>query len=236
MAVLNTLTGCSATGTPETPETPEAANSPGGNSAGASGAGPGVVGSWKRVNLTFVSVYLLVRGDEVAVVDTGTSSSVAEIEAGLQAAGTGWGAVKHVIVTHGHQDHAGGLAGVAPAVVNGTLYAGDAELDAITASKPLKGLADGQEIFGLQIIGTPGHTLGHISVFEPSTGVLVAGDALNNTAGLTGSNPEYTADAAKAAASVKKLATLDVQAILPGHGEPLITGAPEELQKLAASL
>jgi glyoxylase-like metal-dependent hydrolase (beta-lactamase superfamily II) len=231
VAVLNTLTGCSSsTPDPATPSTaqpaPSVSESSGGNS---------VVGDWQRVNLSFVSVYLLIRGNEIAVVDTGTSSAPPEIEAGLKAAGAGWDAVKHVIVTHRHQDHAGGLAGIAPAI-NGTIYTGDGEVAEITASKPLKGLKDGDEIFGLRIVGTPGHTSGHISVFEPATGVLVAGDALNNTGQLTGANPQYTADMTQAAASVKKLAALDVKAILPGHGDPLINGAGDALRNLAATL
>jgi glyoxylase-like metal-dependent hydrolase (beta-lactamase superfamily II) len=91
-------------------------------------------------------------------------------------------------------------------------------------------------VFGLQIIGTPGHTVGHVSVFDPSTGVLVAGDALRTTGGLVGSDPQYTADPIDADASVRKLAKLAVTAILPGHGDPLTTGAADELRKLAASL
>ncbi|WP_433830062.1 MBL fold metallo-hydrolase [Actinoplanes sp. CA-015351] len=229
VAVLNTLTGCSSDPAPPAPAASSAASP-------AAPAGNAVVGDWQRVNLSFVSVYLLIRGNEIAVVDTGTSSAPPEIEAGLKAAGFGWDAVKHVIVTHRHQDHAGGLAGVAPAAINGTIYTGDGEVAEITASKPLQGLKDGDEIFGLQIIGTPGHTPGHISVFEPATGVLVTGDALNNTGELTGANPQYTADMTQAAASVKKLAGLDVKAILPGHGEPLTTGAADALRKLAATL
>ena len=229
VAVLNTVTGCSSRAEPAPP-----AGTPG-DPRRSSGSNNAVVGDWQRVDLSFVSAYLLVRGDEIAVVDTGTSSSPAEIEAALKATGAGWDAVKHVIVTHAHQDHAGGLAGVAPAV-SGTFWTGAGELGAITASKPLKGLDDGDEVFGLQVVGTPGHTLGHISIFEPATGVLVAGDALNNDGALSGSNPQYTADPAKAAASVKKLATLKVQAILPGHGEPVTTGAADALNKLAASL
>ncbi|MEU8240175.1 MBL fold metallo-hydrolase [Actinoplanes missouriensis] len=228
VAVLNTLTGCSSSSDPA-----PAAVSPSAGNTGS--AGNVVTGDWQRVNLSFVSVYLLVRGSEVAIVDTGTSSSPADIEAGLKAAGSGWDAVKHVIVTHRHQDHAGGLAGVAPAI-SGTIYTGDGEVEAITASKPLKGLKDGDEVFGLRIVATPGHTPGHISVFEPATGVLVTGDALNNMGQLTGANPQYTTDMVAAAASVKKLATLDVKAILPGHGEPLTTGAKEALQQLAATL
>lgn len=119
------------------------------------------------------------------------------------------------------------------------LYAGEADVAAIGdpgGGRELRPVKDGDEIFGLQIIGTPGHTLGHVSVFEPSTGVLVTGDALRNQDGLAGSAPEYTTDAGQAAQSVKKMAALDVRAILPGHGEPLTTGAADALRRLAASL
>jgi glyoxylase-like metal-dependent hydrolase (beta-lactamase superfamily II) len=66
----------------------------------------------------------------------------------------------------------------------------------------------------MRIVETPGHTLGHISVFEPATGILVAGDALRTSTGLAGSDPENTADSAKADASVRKLAAMDIRAIL----------------------
>jgi glyoxylase-like metal-dependent hydrolase (beta-lactamase superfamily II) len=191
--------------------------------------------AWQRVSLDFVSAYLLVRGSEVAIVDLGTNGSAGAIEQGLKATGSGWGNVKHVILTHKHPDHAGGLAGVQPNV-SADWYAGAADVAAIQSETALKPVNDGDEIFGLQIIGTPGHTAGHVCVFDPSNGVLVAGDALRTTDGLAASDPQYTEDGARAAASVKKLAGLDIKQILPGHGDPLTTGAADALRKLAASL
>jgi glyoxylase-like metal-dependent hydrolase (beta-lactamase superfamily II) len=227
VTVLNTLSGCS-------PADP-APSGPTSAASSAAGAAPAPGAEWQRVNLSFVSAYLLIRGGEAAVVDTGTPGSGGAIEKALKAAGSGWDAVRHVILTHQHDDHAGGIADVAPQV-NAVLYAGQADLAAITSPKPLKPVGDGDEVFGLQIIGTPGHTAGHICVFDPSTGTLVAGDALNNSGQLTGANPQYTADMKAAAESVRKLAGLEVTTILPGHGEPLTTGAAEALQKLAESL
>ncbi|WP_328467827.1 MBL fold metallo-hydrolase [Actinoplanes sp. NBC_00393] len=229
VTVLNTLTGCSGSSDPAVSST---ASSP---AAGPASAAPALVGDWQRVNLSFVSAYLVIRGGEAAVVDTGTPGSETAIGDALKAAGSDWAAVKHVILTHQHEDHAGGLAGIAP-LVSAKLYAGQADVTGINSEKPLTAVADGDEVFGLQIVGTPGHTAGHVSIFEPSTGVLVAGDALRNENGLEGSAPQYTSDPAQAAASVKKLAALNVLAILPGHGEPLTTGASDALKKLAATL
>ena len=242
VSVLYTLSACS--GSDETPGGASSGPAPSdpasgptsGPASGPASSGPGGIGDWRRVDLSFVSAYVLVRGGEAAVVDLGTGGSAGAIGDALTAAGSGWNAVRHVILTHQHQDHAGGLGDVQPLATAATTYAGEADLSAINSAKPLRPLKDGDEVFGLQIIGTPGHTAGHICVFEPATGVLVAGDALGTTDGLTGSNPQYTADQAQAAASVKKLAQLDVRTILPGHGNPLTTGAAEALQKLAASL
>ncbi|MFI7542877.1 MBL fold metallo-hydrolase [Actinoplanes sp. NPDC049599] len=227
VTVLNTVTGCSKSTDPGAVETP----APG----PASSAGGAVAGGWSRVDLSFVSAYLLIRGSEAAVVDLGTEGSADAIGAGLAAAGSGWGAVRHVVLTHKHPDHAGGLAGVEPQV-KATFYTGAADVAEVSATRPLTPLKDGDEVFGLRIVGTPGHTAGHVAVFDPATGTLVAGDALRTTDTLVGPDPQYTDDMTQAAASVRKLATLDVRTILPGHGAPLTSGAAAALSRLAASL
>jgi glyoxylase-like metal-dependent hydrolase (beta-lactamase superfamily II) len=231
IAVVSTIAGCSSS----------SPRSESGSTDGTASGGPSLstaadFGDWHRVDLSFVSAYLLIRGGEAAVVDLGTPGSGGSIEAGLQAAGVGWNAVRHVILTHQHSDHVGAASEVAPKVTAGSLYSGAADVAGINSPTPVKPLNDGDEIFGLRIIGTPGHTSGHISVFDPSVGVLVAGDALRtNATGLVGPDPRYTYDEAQAAASVRKLATLDVRTILPGHGNPMTAGAAEALKTLAGS-
>ena len=48
--------------------------------------------AWTRVNLGFVSAYILVRGGEAAIVDTGVAGSARAIEAALGAVGLDWAA------------------------------------------------------------------------------------------------------------------------------------------------
>jgi glyoxylase-like metal-dependent hydrolase (beta-lactamase superfamily II) len=57
-----------------------------------------------------VSAYVLVRGGEAALVDTGFGSSMDRIGAVLDAAGPGWGGVRHMVITHAHGDHFDSLA------------------------------------------------------------------------------------------------------------------------------
>jgi glyoxylase-like metal-dependent hydrolase (beta-lactamase superfamily II) len=189
---------------------------------------------WSRVNLGFVSAYVLVRGKEAAVVDTGVGGSADAIGKVLDQAGPGWGGVRHVVLTHKHPDHAGSISDVLDEATSATGYIGQADLTEVDAD--LRALADGDEVFGLQIVGTPGHTVGHISIFDQDTGVLVAGDSLTNEGQLAGSNPEFTEDEAAAAASVRKMADLAPTTILVGHGNPVTDGAADALQQLASSL
>ena len=50
---------------------------------------------WSRVELGFVSAYVLVRGNEAAVVDTGVGGSGEAIGTVLDEAGPGWAGVRH---------------------------------------------------------------------------------------------------------------------------------------------
>jgi glyoxylase-like metal-dependent hydrolase (beta-lactamase superfamily II) len=178
------------------------------------------------VNLGFVSAYILVRGGEAAVVDTGVAGSTGEIESVLAGIGLGWDAVAHLILTHRHGDHAGSAADILGRADAATAYAGAADIPAITVPRPLAAVADGDVVFGLRIVATPGHTAGHIAVLDEAGGILVAGDALGTVGGtLAGSNPSFTEDPAAAKASIAKLGTLRYETLLVGHGEPILSGA-----------
>lgn len=191
--------------------------------------------AWERVDLGFVSAFVLVRGDEAAVVDTGVSGSEEAIGEVLAAVGPGWAGVRHIVLTHRHPDHAGSIGGVLAQAPTATAYVGAEDLSGVDV-EGLQPLADGDEVFGTRIVATPGHTAGHVAVFDPDTGVLVAGDALTNPGSLSGPDPQFTDDMAAATGSVKALAALSPRTILVGHGEPVTDGAAEALAALAGSL
>ncbi len=180
-----------------------------------------------------MSAYLLVRGGEAAIVDTGVAGSEDEIAAGLTGIGLDWSAVAHVILTHKHGDHAGSASAILSAAPAATGYIGAADLASVPTPRALTAVNDGDTVFGLRIIGTPGHTAGHVAVLDEAGGVLLAGDALRTQGGtLAGSSPQNTEDATQAQASVVKMGNLTFETLLVGHGEPILTGAAAQVKAL----
>ena len=188
----------------------------------------------QHVSLGFVSAYVLVRANEAAIVDTGVSGSGGAISDALTMLGLAPTDVRHIVLTHNHNDHVGGLGELEGAMTNATVHAGPSDVDSIRTSLTLNEVADGDEVFGMGVVGTPGHTVGSISVFDTDTGLLVAGDAINGDGqgGITGANPSFTPDMEGAAASVAKMAALSPQIAAFGHGGPPVT--EDVTNKLAA--
>ena len=185
----------------------------------------------------FTTSYIVVRRGEAAIVDTGVSGSGQRIGEVLREAGLGWDAVHHLIVTHHHSDHAGSVGEVLNQATTATVWAGAADIPSIRSPREIKAAEDGAEVFGLRIIATPGHTLGHVSVYDPAASTFISGDALTNVGGtLAGSPPQYTADMAKAAESVRKVAGLGFEKAFFMHGDPIEKGAAAQINKLALSL
>lgn len=192
---------------------------------------------WERVILGNVSAYVLARGDEIAIVDTGFAGSSAQIETALTTLGAGWQDVNDVVLTHLHGDHVGGLPEILDLATTATAWAGEADVAGITAPRDIQPVNDGDEIFGLQVIATPGHTPGHIAVLDPNASFLVAGDALNESGGmLLGPNPSFTPDMDTANASVQRLAERQFETVVFGHGNPIDGAASEAVVALAQTL
>lgn len=67
------------------------------------------------------AIHIIHAGDEVALVDTGTQFSVPQIEDALQQLGLGFDAVRYILLTHIHLDHAGGASKLMQLCANATL-------------------------------------------------------------------------------------------------------------------
>jgi glyoxylase-like metal-dependent hydrolase (beta-lactamase superfamily II) len=103
-------------------------------------------------------------------------------------------------------------------------------------------LEGGEELavgpYRLRILWTPGHTPGHVCLYEPTRHFLLSGDHIlprvNPNVSLnpeTGTNPlpGYLA-------SLRELAALEIELALPGHGEPFPDLAARAHESLAHQL
>ena len=103
-----------------------------------------------------------------------------------------------------------------------------------------RALQAGDDIDGFEVLETPGHAKGHISLWRESDRVLIIGDVLTNMnvvttqAGLHEPLRIFTLDAARNREHIQRLAKLEPRLTLFGHGHPLRD--PEAILRFAASL
>lgn len=88
---------------------------------------------------------------------------------------------------------------------------------------------------GIEVIHTPGHSKGHISLLVKKEEILIAGDICANMLGLDYST--VYEDRRQGMKSILKVADYDFETAVFGHGRPLISGANRKLeQKFAPAL
>lgn len=96
------------------------------------------------------------------------------------------------------------------------------------AVEPTDIVKDGDSLFGLEVIATPGHTDGHAAYYLAEAGMLFAGDAL----AFIGSELRFmaravTPDLDAARASMLRLLERPFHTVCPGHREPGTVDAAE---------
>ena len=197
-----------------------------------------------------VNVFLVQTAESV-LVDAGTPRGGPAIVEELRAARL---TPELILLTHGDFDHAGGAEAVraatgaricAPAAERGMLtgertrgLAVRTIVRAVNRGRPARmpsidrWLDDGEDVAGIEAIATPGHTPGHTSYRIGTT--LIAGDALITGEHFREAAAMFITDRAEARRSIEKLAGLDLDLALSGHGPPA-KGATEKLAALAAT-
>ncbi|GGH21586.1 MBL fold metallo-hydrolase [Paenibacillus segetis] len=86
---------------------------------------------------------------------------------------------------------------------------------------------------GIEIIHTPGHVPGHISLYLPSSKTLIAGDVVVIEQGKLGiANPQFADDLDEAIRSVRRLLDYDIEQIICYHGGLFQGDVRQALQQL----
>lgn len=191
-----------------------------------------------------MNAYLVEEEDGLTLVDT-TMMAARRL---VRAAGVIGKPIKRIVLTHAHDDHVGSLDDLVALVPDveviisardARLLAGDLSLDEDEPQDKIRGglkgqktlptrtVEDGDRVGSLKVLFTPGHTPGHIALFDERDGTLYCGDVFSTWGGMATSavtNPLFplvkmgTWHPPTVLKSAGELAALKPERLAPGHG------------------
>ncbi|PWV95174.1 glyoxylase-like metal-dependent hydrolase (beta-lactamase superfamily II) [Paenibacillus cellulosilyticus] len=195
-----------------------------------------------------MNCYLVEEEDGLTLIDCAMPFSAKPI---MQAAAVIGKPITRIVLTHAHGDHIGALdllkqqlpqVKVYISARDARLLRGDRSLDANEPQQPIKGsvpkqgairtvpdveLQPGDKVGSLTVISTPGHTPGHIALWQESSRTLIAGDAMQTRGGMAVAGKMQlrfpfpamaTWSKEEAVASAKRLLALLPELLAIGHG------------------
>jgi hydroxyacylglutathione hydrolase len=185
---------------------------------------------WRSMSANNCNSYLI-DGPARVLVDPGHAHLFSHVESGLREIGLGVDDIDLVIATHCHPDHVEAVKLFKQAralfavhrqdwsmILEMERYlGGSGGFEAIT---PAFFLEEGElDVKGLQlqVVHTPGHSPGSVSLYWPDRKALFPGDVIFRE-GL-GRTDLPGGNGATLKESIKNLSTLEVERLLPGHGE-----------------
>ena len=202
------------------------------------------------LNITIVNSYLVKTDLGFYLIDTGMTNARRQLEAELGRLGCLPGDLKLILLTHGDFDHTGNAVYLRQQYGSqiamhkgdaGMLENGDMFWNRKIDNRVLKGVmsrlmpfkaqnrgkpdvlleeASSLSAYGLDatVFNTPGHSSGSVCILTAS-GDLFCGDLFTNSTGKPGLN-SMMYDQPAGDASFKRLKTLPIQTVYPGHGKP----------------
>jgi glyoxylase-like metal-dependent hydrolase (beta-lactamase superfamily II) len=198
------------------------------------------------------NVYLVDGGSEWALIDTGSGVELQPLLDQIESSGVELTDIGHILLTHKHADHSAGAAelqertgarvyataGTAAAVTDADtfnaglerarragIYPSDFVFRAVQVTDVV---TEGQTIavgeLTVRVVDTPGHCAHHCSfVLDSSAGAnAFTGDALF-PGGTILLQPILDCSIPETVATIEKLAALDLDALLAGHGAPVLS-------------
>ncbi|MBI4304656.1 MAG: MBL fold metallo-hydrolase [Chloroflexi bacterium] len=210
--------------------------------------------SFRNVNITIIAE------KELTIIDTGYRGYSSLIADFIRSLGRSLAETSLIIISHNYLDHSGGLAelrkltrakvavhkaditvgGAQPPGKRGSLavaFRSALYVKSIEVDIQLEGGEVLAPLGGLEVIHTPGHTPGSISLYSRKYKLLFVADALRRLERSVGLPSRLaSSDWKQALESIKRLALLDFDILCFGHGPPLSRGAHARLLRLAEKL
>jgi glyoxylase-like metal-dependent hydrolase (beta-lactamase superfamily II) len=211
----------------------------------------------------WVNAYLIEGPRGLTLVDTGHGNAGDAIADEIEKGGFQLKDLEQVLITHSHFDHMGGAA-ILLDRKRVKVYAHPDDMPAIKGVFPKQGIGtrlgrwlrslwfpyrpldvivpikQGEHLRALpnwQVLHTPGHTPGSLSLFQPTEKILICGDALSMSSKKLALCSSYiNEDHVEAARTARMLSNLDADVLCCGHGPVILSGGALKLQKLADAL
>lgn len=207
--------------------------------------------------------YIIVR-DTLTIIDTGRPGNSTKIFTCItKTLNRQLSDVGTIILTHYHLDHTGDITTIKKAIPGAKVAVHAAEAAYIAGRVPIPQskakigilkrirklfeereflepdilLQDGDRIAGLVVIHIPGHTPGSLGLLDEKTRTFFAGDVFRYDGKILVEGPEeHTVDQNLEQESIRRIALLDIEILLVGHGVPLKPGAKETIRAFATTL
>jgi len=205
-------------------------------------------------NMRWSNAYLVEYDDRLLVVDTGSPGHAQRIVSFVKSIGKDPDSVEAIILTHPDVDHSGSTAQLKE-LTKAKVAIHEADAPRLSGEKPwrdAKGarglltrllglfmklqpvqpdilLKEGDKVGPLTVLETPGHTEGSISLYKPRA-ALFSGDALlTNGKGMFQEPSMLNVEQGKE--SIRRMATLEFEYLMPGHGAPVEGNASKKLKE-----
>lgn len=197
-----------------------------------------------------VNVWLLRDRDGLTLIDAAQPWNAKEINAAINHVGI---PLKRIVITHAHPDHAGAAAELRR-LTGAEVYAHAQDIPFLTGQECMANvdgsvsckrflkfanrigmlnppiidrvdpIANGDTLGDLQVVHTPGHTPGSITLWHQKNQMLFCGDNVSHTLRVLRLNMSFfTLDCATLGQSIEKYKEFPAKMLLPGHGPEYVS-------------